>query len=108
MSLLFNHYVLSKNESKNIKAKKGYQERHVKGINIFSKKKRKQQYGSERFKILVKNEKQRLTEYRKNYFEKWKNASQHLRYITFFHCYCLLQTYFHDITKIADTYFTSF
>ena len=45
------------------------EKRHVKGIKIFLKKKKKKvQYFPERYKNLPEDKKQRLVEYRRNYY----------------------------------------
>ena len=55
--------------------KKRLQEKLVKDINVFlrKKKKKKEQYGSERYKTLPEGEKQKLVEYRKKYYKMRKN-----------------------------------
>ena len=56
--------------------KERLQEKLVKDIKIFLKKKRKKtrQYGHERSKNLSEDEKKKLNEYRKKYYEMRKNA----------------------------------
>ena len=52
------------------KNKKRLQKKLVKDIKIFlKKKKKKQQYGCERYKNLSEEKKQKLVEYRKNIIE---------------------------------------
>ena len=57
------------------KNKKRLQKKLVKDIKIFlKKKKKKQQYGCERYKNLSEEKKQKLVEYRKKYYRMRKNV----------------------------------
>ena len=57
------------------KSKESLEKKLAKGIKIFLKKK-KQKYSFKKYKNLPEREKERLGEYRKNYYKTWKNASQ--------------------------------
>ena len=48
----------------------------MKDIKVFvrNKKKKKREYGHERYKNLAEDEKQKLTEYRKKYYKMKKNV----------------------------------
>ena len=51
-----------------------YKKRLMKDIEVFPKKKKKEEYGHELYKNLLEDEKS-LVEYRKNYYKVRKNAS---------------------------------
>ena len=59
------------------KTKKTFKKNLLKNNKIFLKKKKKtkQQYGSERYKNISENEKQKLVDYRKRYYEKLENKN---------------------------------
>ena len=56
--------------------KKDYKNKLAKDIKLFirKKKKKKQQYGHERYKNLPKEEKRKLVEYSKKYYQMRKNG----------------------------------
>ena len=70
--------ISQKKESFSVKKpKKGYKKRSQKISNLSEEETEKeQQYGCKQYKNFPENEKQRLVEYKKNYFEMWKNTSQ--------------------------------
>ena len=56
--------------------KERLQKKLMKNMKVFlkKKKKKKQQYGHEQYKNLPEDDKQRLVEYRKNYYKMRKNT----------------------------------
>ena len=57
------------------KAKKGFKKGFWKVSRSFWRKKQTREYGCKQYKNLCEYEKQKLVEYRKEYYEVWKNKT---------------------------------